>query len=79
MPDDIPDVLRGLVIQSRDLRAQLQPMASMKARYHGTCRMCWQDIVPGSPMKQCLKYGWTHKTCLDKALGELEAQADDVA
>lgn len=77
--NDIPDVLRGLTIASRDLRAQLQPMTRMKARYYGVCRKCWQATVPGSPLVQCLRYGWVHKTCLADAQAELEAKLDGTA
>jgi hypothetical protein len=74
--DGVPDVLSGLTIRPSDLRAQLQPMASMKAHYYGTCRKCAMVIVPGSPMVQCLRYGWMHKTCLAEAQAELEARSD---
>lgn len=73
-PDDVPDVLRGLTMNDRDLRAQLQPTGRMEARIYGTCRKCREVTMPGTPLVQCLRYGWMHPRCREEALAELEAR-----
>lgn len=72
MPDD--SVLDGVRMTPADMRAALaQRGQTTRAKWQDWCKACSSNIQVGQPLVCCLKFGWAHEACVDKARAALEA------